>query len=455
MTEIDDLERKLSNEDRDYFSYTRGSDQKVSKRINGEVSSFVKNPNGESKQEITGGYKDEFSTDETLLNGAVFNSEIQDLDGYQFLSSEIASDKDGLIEGTWFDDAIGSNVLREFTAPYNSSNGLSFLAVPKLSRYFRLKFTNNSGENQSYLHIRVRLSNDSYSPQLIQVDQFLPTNSIATISRSVITGKSSDGNFVNIGANDVGALNTSSFLLDVGRNKYSSYQSGVKFGRNSDIDTSTNPEDIWNGGDLYTGMPSDFVSDTLDIFSSSNSDSSSGSGARSVKIIGLDSLGIKQEEILVLNGTSVVTSLNSYSRMSRMQVLSAGTDEFNNGEITARHTSNSDNVFAVMPEQSNQTAICADTVPANKRRIILTLKCEISRANGSAGSANVRFLTRENGSVFRAIRNSEVTTAFPYLSDIKTGILLEPLTDMKWNVFSVSDNNTVATGEFEYIDIDL
>ena len=50
-----------------------------------------------------------------------------------------------------------------------------------------------------------------------------------------------------------------------------------KFGRNSEIDTATDPEDIWNGGGLYTGFP-DGAAETIDVFSSSILDDDGNTG---------------------------------------------------------------------------------------------------------------------------------------------------------------------------------
>ncbi len=323
-------------------------------------------------------------------------------------------------------------------------------------RYMRFKWTNNTGSTVTNVSLEIKQSFGSSDKLSVLPVGVQPTDfSQAALTQSILRGRNSDGDYVNIGANDVGALNTSSFLIDVARNKYPTYTAGLKFGRNSDIDVGSDPEDVWNGGSLYTGQPTTGIAETIDVFSDDSDDTSTGSGARTIRLLGLDIDGEPITEELTLNGTTAVTSTLEYWRLPRIQVLTAGTDGENQGEITARHTTTTANVFAVMPAFANQTAICADTVPAGKRRIILALNCHIARANGSAGSANSRFLVREQDAVFRAIKNIEVTTAFPYDSDIKTGIVLEPLTDMKWQIFSVSDNNTVATAEIEYIDIDI
>lgn len=419
------------------------------------TNNIQKNINGDNAENIADGYVDAFSTDSPLDDSEIFDSGIQDLDGFQFVAGEISSDQNGTFKGEWYDDIQGTNLLRSFEAPYQSANGLSFLSVPKLSQFFRITFENNSGVNQSYIHIRLKVSNTSYSPQLIQADQFLPTNAIASVVRSILTGKNAVGDFVNVGTNDVGALNTSDFLLDVVQGKYPTYKSGLKFGRNPDIDANSVPEDIFNGSGAYQGQPTTGIAETVDVTSTESVDNSSGAGARTLKLEGLDIDGNSINEIITLDGIAPVTSSLSYWRLSRAYVLTAGSLGYNNGTITINHTTTTANVFANIATQTNQTAVCADTVPKGKKRIVLFLGCEIARANGSAGSSNARFLVREQGSVFRAIINTEITTAFPYENSLKTGLVFPELTDMKWQIFDVSDNSTIATASFEFIDIDV
>lgn len=60
-----------------------------------------------------------------------------------------------------------------------------------------------------------------------------------------------------------------------------------KFGRNTEIDTATDPEDVWGGGGLYTGFPTG-AADTVDIVSASADDTAAGSGTQTLLIKGLD-----------------------------------------------------------------------------------------------------------------------------------------------------------------------
>lgn len=226
-----------------------------------------------------------------------------------------------------------------------------------------------------------------------------------------------------------------------------------KFGNNDDIDIGT-PEDVWNGGGNYTGQPVSGV-ETVNCFSSSAADTSAGTGARTIRISGLDgATSLDQSEDLILNGTTAVTSVNTYSRLPRAIVLTAGSGATNAGTITCRHTTTTANVFLVMPIGSAQTAVQAFTIPLGKTGYIKRVRLTMSRSNGSAGSGIITIRVRELGGVYRAVRRETKTTNSPIQFDLIGSIVLPALTDVKVRVDSVSDNNTQISAAIDYILID-
>lgn len=73
-------------------------------------------------------------------------------------------------------------------------------------------------------------------------------------------------------------------------------------------------------------------------------------------------------------------------------------------------------------------------------------------ANGSAGSCNAVFLSREAGGVFNARINEDLTDSLGYQEKFAGGLLMPEKTDLKWRVTNVSDNNTSVTASYEFID---
>ena len=224
-----------------------------------------------------------------------------------------------------------------------------------------------------------------------------------------------------------------------------------KFGRNPEIDINTDPEDIWNGGDIYTGFPTG-AAETMEIYSSDAADTSAGTGARTITIYNLlDSIGARSPSVTVsLNGTTPVSlgAIEYYRGGTRMKVQTAGSGTANAGTITLRHTTTTANVFAVMPIGHNQTTIAAYTIPVGCSLYIQRMNVQMARASGAAGSAHVTFRQRPHGGVFNAVFAPEVTSSMSYTFSNNGWVKYNARDDLKWRCESVSDNNTIITAEF-------
>lgn len=397
-------------------------------------------------------------TEANILNGGTFDSGIFDINGYERIEIELFSNQNVTFNGFWYSDPEGNNLIRNFSIPYTTDLQLLKNTAATLGRYLRITIVNSSGAEATQVSFRLILSNIAQTGNTSRLDQFLPPNIAAQVTRSVTVGIDTNGVYNNLRVNEFGALQSVPFFLDAARGFFPEIKYNKKFGRNSNIDTGTangngSFEDVWNGGNLYTGQPVSGTATTLEIASDNANDTAAGTGARTVLIQGLDADYNEIEETIILNGTSAVTTVNSYWRQSKAKVLTAGSAGWNIGEITSHWTGTPAQIFMVMPARANQTAICCDTVPAGKIRIIYGLSAEMARANGSAGSANVRFLTRRENQVFRTDINAEITNSLKYESLPDTYIVIPEKTDLKWSVDEVSDNNTIVTAEFVYLDI--
>jgi hypothetical protein len=246
------------------------------------------------------------------------------------------------------------------------------------------------------------------------------------------------------------------FMLEVAKGNIAGTALFEKYGRNPEVGTATDPEDIWNGGGTYTGFPTG-AAETMEIFSSDAADTSAGTGAQTVEISNLlTETGFLAPNITVsLDGTTPVSlGAQTYIRSARMRVLTAGTGGANAGTLTLRHTTTTANIFAVMPINRNRTAILAYTVPLEKKLYLDRIHFSLGRASGAAGSANVTLRSRETGRVFEAIVSPEVTNSQDYIFSNNGFLVFPALTDLKGTVESVSDNLTIATGEWGGLLID-
>ena len=101
------------------------------------------------------------------------------------------------------------------------------------------------------------------------------------------------------------------------------------FGYNPDVD-STAEETIWTAGGLYEHLESPSI---LTVSSTSANDTSAGTGARTVYILGINSTGGEVFETVILNGQTAVNTTHTYTEIQSLRVLTAGTGLKNAGNI--------------------------------------------------------------------------------------------------------------------------
>lgn len=223
----------------------------------------------------------------------------------------------------------------------------------------------------------------------------------------------------------------------------------TKFGRNPVINTTTDPEDIWEEGGLYTGFPD--VAGELEILSANDNDTDGGSGARIVTVSNLlDIDGNRMDDVdILLNGqTPVSLGPEEYFRASRAFVITAGASNGCEGKITVRHKNTPANIFVTIEPQLNQSQVFAYTVPKGYTLIIPYFNINISRLNGAAVSGNIHVKTKDIASnIFLTVRNADITNSASYEFKGQSYFVVPELIDVKATTFSVSANGTSANGE--------
>lgn len=103
-----------------------------------------------------------------------------------------------------------------------------------------------------------------------------------------------------------------------------------KFGHNSDVNGTF--VDIWTPGGVLSRLSS---AETMDIASTSTADDVGGTGAITIRVEGVANDWSILSEDITLDGTTTVTTSNSFLRINRMYIISSGTGQVNAGNITA------------------------------------------------------------------------------------------------------------------------
>lgn len=171
---------------------------------------------------------------------------------------------------------------------------------------------------------------------------------------------------------------TSDFCQRLAEGAIAGYSFIEKFGENPEITQTTDPEDIWDGGGIYTW------STTADIDRLSSSDNSD---TQSIMVVGLDANWEEVIQFVTLTGQTPVALTTTLIRVYRMRNM--GTNNiagdvycFVNGSTTGGIPDTTSDIRAMIRGDNNQTLMCIYTVPADKTGYLCNGWAAISRAGG-------------------------------------------------------------------------
>lgn len=242
----------------------------------------------------------------------------------------------------------------------------------------------------------------------------------------------------------------SSYLVDVARGLTNDGARLVhKFGSNSDVDTGTDPEDVWQAGGLMT-WPS--TAGVLNVVSSSIKDVyGTGLGAHVVVIEGLDASFNEIVKEVELNGTTSVSTEVQFLRVNRAYVTQVGKYHgTNDGLITIEL---GESIMATILPGCGQTQIARYTVPANHSAYFLSGTCNVSVTK----TAGVRFIIYPNADVVsapftgaeRVIIDQRSSSGTTYRAD--QAVKIPEKTDIWARVENVGANDTSVDVEFQLL----
>lgn len=192
---------------------------------------------------------------------------------------------------------------------------------------------------------------------------------------------------------------TEPFELQVSRRQVTAHYPLFKFGFVEDVDDAL--ETVWDGGGLYSYIPTATV---LKVSSTSTADTSAGTGARTVHLYGLDADYKEIEEDVTLNGQTAVNTTNTFIRIFRACVTSAGSGGENagtihagTGTVTAGVPANS---YLQIKPSNNQTLMTVWTVPAGHTLYVMQSDATVATTQTSK-YATISLVARPYGEVFQ------------------------------------------------------
>ena len=201
------------------------------------------------------------------------------------------------------------------------------------------------------------------------------------------------------------------FELQIARGQIAWHKPLFKFGNNTTVGDSL--ETIWAEGGLYSYLTAATV---LKVSSSSTDDTSAGTGARTVQLYGLDGDYNEINELVTLNGQTPVNTTQSFLRINRMVVRSAGSGGANAGVIYAGTgtvtTGVPANVYASINgvAGSNQTLMALWTVPAGYTAYLLQYDVSNGTTSNTPAVCKLILAVRPYGEVFQSKDVKSLTT---------------------------------------------
>ena len=191
---------------------------------------------------------------------------------------------------------------------------------------------------------------------------------------------------------------TEDFGLQVARGQIPYHKSNFKFGFNADVDDAL--ETVWSKGGLYAYLSS---ATALYISSSSTNDTVAGTGARTVKVSGLDSDYDEVSVTVNMNGQSGV-SLGTFTRVNRIEVLTAGSGGANAGNLHVGSEASPTvgvpaTTYAYVTAGDNQTLMALWTVPRNYTAYVTQTDITVATTQNNK-YCTVSLVARPFGGVF-------------------------------------------------------
>jgi hypothetical protein len=223
------------------------------------------------------------------------------------------------------------------------------------------------------------------------------------------------------------------FFFEVAKGSVTGHESIVRNAHNDDVKSVE--EDIWHVGGTYIFPAS---ADTVEIVSDDVNDTLLGSGARTFFIEGLDINYDYISETVNLNGTTPVTTVNSYLRVWGGRVVTAGGTTSNAGELLGTHTTSGDSLIGIGPNVGI-TKLSMFTVPAGQTAYIVSIVASTNKAQG----IQFRIKTRELGETFNNIFLFE-SSGQPVVAERRSPTSIPEKTDLVISALTQTGSSSVS-----------
>lgn len=201
-----------------------------------------------------------------------------------------------------------------------------------------------------------------------------------------------------------------------------------KFGENKSIGSVE--ELVWSPSIDYNYLAQ---GEHLKASSTSENDTASGTGCRSIRLYGQDGNFIEQEEVVQLDGTNVVETSKLFMRLYRIRATTAGTVGVNDGDINV-YGADGVSLMSRVEQGMGQTRNAFWTVPASASFYVTSVFVNTFSQN----ELNVNGYTRDN-TISNPAWNINITLSLEHqamLMPFEPPVKLTEKTDIEFRAFA-------------------
>jgi len=146
--------------------------------------------------------------------GEVYTSDVLTLDTWSQVITKISSDQDCSLHFQWYSDLAGTTIIRTLTPTFLSSDGYDFLSTVAFAPYVRYSIFSNTGVATSKMYFTTEFARTAVHPQLLTVNDEIFSSMVSSLQRSVLTGATEGGSFLNVGVSDQAELFTNTLAAN-------------------------------------------------------------------------------------------------------------------------------------------------------------------------------------------------------------------------------------------------
>lgn len=357
----------------------------------------------------------ENSSSINLLTGQTFTGEAE-LNDFPSIMVTVKTDKKGILYIEFSPDGV--NWDSSISYPYDPTLINPPQILTKASRYSRVRFSNTSGEDQTYFRLNTYYGD--FQKLTNSLNSIIPQTFGATVTRPI------------------------DFNLMVAKRLYQGHEPTLKDGINTSISTGTTPEDIWGGGGTYTGFPLVIEQGQIVV-----------AGADTGTVY-YSYMASPDDESYTF-GSFAVTGANTYNlghniwRCNYALFVGTGTSP-NIGSITVRQATTTTNIFCQILAGQGQTFCAAYTVPKGHTAYFDRITGSI-RGGNSGASADMFFWWRRSSQTPLLRVPFVLNYGSLYFDDIDYLIDIPEGTDIIPRCTGVTNNNTVIHVSYRIIKV--